>query len=159
MSKVYVTKQGYQKMLEDVNHLINVENKEALEMLKEAREKGDISENAEYEAAKELLDNLSVKIANLQKKVKSCEIISSDGSCDKVNMLSTVQVKNLATQKILTWTLVPENEIDIKSGRISFNSPIGSALLSKKRGDVVEVQVPAGLMKLEIVEIEFDYKF
>jgi transcription elongation factor GreA len=159
MSKVYVTKQGYQKMLDDVNHLINVENKEALEMLKEAREKGDISENAEYEAAKELLDNLSVKISNLQNKIKNCEIIASDGSCNQVNMLSTVQIKNHGTKKMVTWTLVPENEIDIKSGRISFNSPIGSALLGKKKGEIVEVQVPAGLMKLEVVSIEFDYKF
>jgi len=159
MAKVYVTKQGYQKMLDEVNHLINVENKEALEMLRDAREKGDISENAEYEAAKELLDNLSAKIANLQNKVKNCEVIASDGNCDQVNMLSTVQIKNHGTKKMITWTLVPENEIDIKNGRISFNSPIGSALLGKKIGEVVEVQVPAGKMKLEVVNIEFDYKF
>ena len=74
-------------------------------------------------------------------------------------MLSTVQIKNHGTKKMVTWTLVPENEIDIKSGRISFNSPIGSALLGKKKGEIVEVQVPAGLMKLEVVSIEFDYKF
>ena len=159
MSKVYVTKQGYQKMLEEVNHLINVENREALEMLREAREKGDISENAEYESAKELLDNLSAKIGALQTKIKNCEIISSDGNCDQVNMLSTVIVKNHGTKKMVTWTLVPENEIDIKKGRISFNSPIGSALLGKKKGEVVEVQVPAGKMKLEVITIEFDYKF
>jgi len=159
MSKVYVTKQGYQKMLDEVNHLINVENKDALEMLKEAREKGDISENGEYEVAKQLLDGLSIKIASLQSKIKSCEIIASDGNCDQVNMLSTVNIKNLATNKNGSWTLVPENEIDIKNGRISFNSPIGSALLGKKKGDIVDVEVPAGKMKLEIISIEFDYKF
>lgn len=159
MAKVFVTKGGYQKLIEDLNKLVTVDNKVALEMLQEARDKGDISENAEYETAKEFHENLSVRIATLQEKIKNCEIIAPDSNTDQVNMLSSVQVKNHANNKILTWTLVPENEIDIKSGRISFNSPIGSSLLGKKVGDVVTVQVPAGPMKLEVLEIKSDYCF
>ena len=158
MSKVYVTKNGYQKLIEELNYLVTVENKQALEMLQEARDKGDISENAEYETAKEFHENLTNKISNLQDKIKNCEIISPDANCDKVNMLSTVQIKNHKTKKLVNWTLVPENEIDIKNGRISFNSPIGSALLGKKRGEVVKVEVPAGSMELEIMDIVSDYK-
>lgn len=158
MAKTYVTKNGYQKLVDELNHLITVENKQALEMLKEARDKGsgDISENAEYESAKEHHENLTNKIAKLQAKIKTCEIIAPNTNTDKISMLSSVQVKNHQTNKIINWKLVPENEIDIKNGRISFNSPIGSALLNRKKGEIVEVKVPSGIMKLEILEILSD---
>lgn len=159
MSKVYVTKGGYQKLIDELNKLVTVDNKQALEMLQEAREKGDITENAEYETAKEFHENLSTRIASLQEKIKNCEIIAPDANTNQVNMLSTVQIKNKSTKKVFSWTLVPENEIDIKSGKISFNSPIGSALLGKKLGDIVNVEVPAGKMELEILEIKSDYNF
>ena len=159
MAKIYVTKGGYQKLVDDLNHLMTVENKQALEMLKEARDKGDISENAEYETAKEYHESLSNKIAALQEKIKNCEIIAPDPNCDKVNMLSSVKIKNYNTNKEVNWILVPENEIDIKNGKISFNSPIGAALLGKKKGEIVQVKVPSGEMKLEILEIGSDYKF
>lgn len=159
MSKNYVTKGGYQKLIEDLNYLVTVENRQALEMLKEARDKGDISENAEYETAKEFHENLSNKIASLQNKIKNSEIIEPDFNTDKVNMLSTVEIINHTSNKNVKWTLVPENEIDIKNGKISFNSPIGSSLLGKERGDIVYVDVPVGKMKLEIINILCDYKF
>jgi transcription elongation factor GreA len=159
MAKIFVTKGGYQKLSDELNHLMTVENKQALEMLKDARDKGDISENAEYETAKEYHENLSNKIATLQDKIKKCEIIYPDTKSDKVNMLSSVEIKNYKTNQVIRWTLVPENEIDIKNGKISFNSPIGAALLGKKKGEVVSVKVPSGDMKLEILDIICDYKF
>jgi len=159
MAKIFVTRGGYQKLTEELNHLLTVENKQALEMLKEARDKGDISENAEYESAKEYHESLTNKIQLLQQKIQNCEIIGPDANTDKVSMLSSVQIKNHKTNQIIHWTLVPENEIDIKNGRISFNSPIGAALLNKKRGEIVTVTVPSGEMKLEILDILSDYKF
>ena len=159
MAKIFVTRGGYQKLTEELNHLLTVENKQALEMLKEARDKGDISENAEYESAKEYHAALTNKIQVLQKKIQNCEIIGPDANTDKVSMLSSVQIKNHKSNQIINWTLVPENEIDIKNGRISFNSPIGAALLNKKRGEIVTVTVPSGEMKLEVLEILNDYKF
>ena len=159
MAKIFVTRGGYQKLTEELNHLLTVENKQALEMLKEARDKGDISENAEYESAKEYHERLTNKISALQQKIQNCEIIEPDVNTDKVSMLSSVQIKNHKSNQIINWTLVPENEIDIKNGRISFNSPIGAALLNKKRGEIVTVTVPSGEMKLEVLEILNDYKF
>jgi transcription elongation factor GreA len=159
MAKIFVTRGGYQKLTEELNHLLTVENKQALEMLKEARDKGDISENAEYESAKEYHESLTNKIQLLQQKIQNCEIIGPDANTDKVSMLSSVQIKNHKTNQIIHWTLVPENEIDIKNGRISFNSPIGAALLNKKRGEIVTVTAPSGEMKLEILDILSDYKF
>lgn len=159
MAKIFVTKGGYQKLTDELHHLMTVENKQALEMLKEARDKGDISENAEYETAKEYHESLTNKISALQEKIKNCEIIGPTANTDKVSMLSSVQIKNHKTNQIINWTLVPENEIDIKNGKISFNSPIGAALLNKKKGEVVSVKVPSGEMKLEILDILCDYKF
>jgi len=159
MAKIFVTKGGYQKLTDELHHLMTVENKQALEMLKEARDKGDISENAEYETAKEYHESLTNKISALQEKIKNCEIIGPTTNTDKVSMLSSVQIKNHKTNQIINWTLVPENEIDIKNGKISFNSPIGAALLNKKKGEVVNVKVPSGEMKLEILDILCDYKF
>lgn len=158
MSKIYVTKQGLQRMTDELNHLITVESRNAVDMLSEARDKGDISENAEYESAKEYHDNLTSRISLLQEKIKLCEVISQNKDTSKVSMLSTVEIKNHNTNKKVVWTLVPENEIDIKSGKISFNSPIGSALLGKKLGETIQVSVPSGLMKLEILKISCDYE-
>lgn len=158
MSKIYVTKQGLQRMTDELNHLITVESRNAVDMLSEARDKGDISENAEYESAKEYHDNLTSRISLLQEKIKLCEVISQNKDTSKVSMLSTVEIKNHNTNKKVVWTLVPENEIDIKSGKISFNSPIGSALLGKKLGETIQVNVPSGLMKLEILKISCDYE-
>jgi len=156
--KIYVTRQGLQKMNEELIRLMTVESKNAVDMLSEARDKGDISENAEYESAKEYHDNLMSKISLLQEKIKLCEVITNNRDTSKVNMLSTVHIKNHNINKKIVWTLVPENEIDIKSGKISFNSPIGAALLGKKKGDIVEVNVPSGLMKLEILNISSEYE-
>jgi transcription elongation factor GreA len=154
--KNYTTKNGYQLMVDELNHLSNIEYKNAINMLQEARDKGDLSENAEYEAAKEYHANVMNKIAALKEKIRTSEIIdSSHLSKDSVNMLSTIEIKNHKMNgAIQTWTLVSESEIDTKNGKISFNSPIGSALIGHKVGDIIDVNVPSGIMKLEILNIK-----
>jgi transcription elongation factor GreA len=124
-------------------------------MLQEARDKGDLSENAEYEAAKEFHSNLLNKIELLKRKIRNSEVIDTNHlSTDEVNMLSTVEIKNHNSGKNQTITLVSENEIDLKNGKISFNSPIGSALVGHKIGEIVQVKAPAGIIKLEILDIK-----
>jgi transcription elongation factor GreA len=152
MEKVYLTKEGKEKLESELNRMIRVDQVELIESLKEAREKGDISENAEYESAKSDLETLSRRISEMQDRLNRSEIITYSKS-DKVSMLSKISIKNKKTNTIINWTLVPENEVNVKEGKISFNSPIGSALLGKKVGELVDVQVPAGNMQFEILEI------
>lgn len=152
--KNYTTKVGYQMMVDDLNHLSTVEYKNAIEMLQEARDKGDLSENAEYEAAKEYHINVMNKISALKEKIRVSEVINQGQlSTDSVNMLSTVDIKNHKLGVTQTWKLVSESEIDTKNGKISFNSPIGMALIGHKIGEIVEVNVPSGIMRLEILDI------
>jgi len=152
--KKYTTKSGYQIMVDELNHLSTTEYKNAIEMLREARDKGDLSENAEYEAAKEYHVNLMNKISILKEKLRTYEIIdSSKFSSNAVNMLSTVEIKNHKLNTNQTWKLVSESEIDTKNGKISFNSPIGMALIGHKIGEIVEVNAPSGVIKLEILNI------
>lgn len=142
-------------MQDELRHLSTVEYKNAIEMLQEARDKGDLSENAEYEAAKEFHANLLNKISALKEKIRSSEVIdSSKFDNEQVNMLSTVEIQNHKLNTKQIWKLVSESEIDTKSGKISFNSPIGMALIGHKVGEVVEVSVPSGVMKLEILSIK-----
>jgi transcription elongation factor GreA len=152
MEKVYLTKDGKEKLKSELNRMIRVDQVELIESLKEAREKGDISENAEYESAKSDLETLSRRISKMQDRLNRSEIITYSKS-DKISMLSKISIKNKKTNTIINWTLVPENEVNVREGRISFNSPIGTALLGKKVGEIVDVQVPAGIMQFEILEI------
>ena len=152
--KNYTTKNGYQMMVDELNHLSTVEYKAAINMLQEARDKGDLSENAEYDAAKEYHANVMNKIGQLKEKIRVSEILTTTHlPSDRVNMLSTVEIKNHKMNVVQTFKLVSENEIDLKQGKISFNSPIGSALVGKKVGDLIDVTVPSGIMKLEILKI------
>lgn len=150
--KNYITKTGYNKLIEEFNKLL-LDQKEASEMLTEARDKGDLSENAEYEAAKEFQQNVANKIKRIGELIRTSEIISNEKNRDEVCMISTVKIKNYNLNSEQTWTLVSENEVDTKAGRISFKSPIGSALVGKRKGDLVSVEVPSGQLKLEILEI------
>jgi len=153
--KKYTTKSGMQLMQEELHHLSTTEYKNAIEMLQEARDKGDLSENAEYEAAKEYHANLLNKISSLKEKIRTSEVIdSAQLATNEVNMLSTVEIKNHKLNVTQTWRLVSESEIDTKNGKISFNSPIGMALIGHKVGEIVEVNVPSGIMKLEILSIK-----
>lgn len=150
---VYFTKEGLQKLKDELNHLKSVERPSISKQIVEARDKGDLSENAEYDAAKEAQGLLEMKISKLETTISNAKIIDeSKLDSSKVLILSKVKIKNLANNAVLTYTLVPENEADLKAGKLSVNSPISKGLLGKKVGDIAEVSIPAGIIKFEILE-------
>ena len=150
----YYTEDGLKKLKDELEHLKFVERPNISQQIAEARDKGDLSENAEYDAAKEAQGMLEMKIAKLEEMFASARVIDeSQLDTDKVLALSIVKIRNLNTKAEMTFTLVAETEADIKTGKISVNSPIGTGLLGKKVGEVAEIQVPAGLIKFEILHI------
>jgi len=155
MSKAhYITEEGLQKLRQELEHLRGVERPEISRQIAEARDKGDLSENAEYDAAKEAQGLLEMKISKLEVMLANARVI--DGSkldTSKVQILSKVQIKNVATNKIMEYMLVAESEANLRENKLSIETPIAKALMGHKKGDVVEVQIPAGTMKLEIVDI------
>ena len=155
MSEVsYYTKEGLKKLKDELNHLKDIERPKASNAIAEARDKGDLSENAEYDAAKEAQGMLEMKISKMEDIVANARLIDeSQLDLSKVLVLSKVKIKNLNNQKEMNYTLVAESEADLKSGKISVNSPIGKGLLGKKVGEVAEVTVPNGTLKFEIISI------
>ena len=158
MTKVsYYTEEGLKKLKEELDQLRDVERPRASQAIAEARDKGDLSENAEYDAAKEAQGLLEMKIAKLEETVANARIIDeSQLDTSKVLVLSTVKIKNQANKMEMKYTLVAESEADLKSGKISVTSPIGKGLLGKSVGDIAEIQVPNGTLKFEILEISRD---
>jgi len=155
MSKVAnYTKEGLQKLRDELNQLKDVERPKASAAIAEARDKGDLSENAEYDAAKEAQGLLEMRIAKLEETLSNARLIDeSQLDTSKALILSTVTIKNKVNNQQMTYTLVAESEADLKSGKISVNSPIGKGLLGKSVGDIAEIQVPNGVIQFEIVEI------
>ena len=155
MSEVsYYTKEGLKKLKDELNHLKDIERPKASNAIAEARDKGDLSENAEYDAAKEAQGMLEMKISKMEDIVANARLIyESQLDLSKVLVLSKVKIKNLNNQMEMNYTLVAESEADLKSGKISVNSPIGKGLLGKKVGEVAEVTVPNGTLKFEIISI------
>lgn len=155
MKKVsYYTPEGLKKLRDELNQLKDVERPRASQAIAEARDKGDLSENAEYDAAKEAQGLLEMKIAKLEELVANARIIDeSQLDVSKVLILSTVKLKNLANKMEITYTLVAESEADLKAGKISVSSPIGKGLLGKSVGEIAEIKVPNGTLKMEILEI------
>lgn len=155
MSKVsYYTKEGLKKLRDELDHMKGVERPKISQQIAEARDKGDLSENAEYDAAKEAQGLLEMRIAKLEEVISNARIVDeSQMDTSKALILSKVKIKNHNANMEVVYTLVSESEADLKTGKISVNSPIGKALLGKSVGDVAEVQVPAGNIKLEILEI------
>jgi transcription elongation factor GreA len=150
----YYTEKGLQKLRDELDHLTRVERRKISEAIAEARDKGDLSENAEYDAAKDAQGLLELKISKLQDIIGNARIIDeSKMDSSKVLILSKVKIKNLKNGTAMTYTLVPEKEADLKSGKLSVNSPIAKGLLGKSKGDKVEISVPAGNIEFEIVEI------
>ena len=150
----YYTEEGLKKLKDELEHLKFVERPNISQQIAEARDKGDLSENAEYDAAKEAQGMLEMKIAKLEEMYSGARVIDeSQLDTDKVLALSIVKIRNLNTKAEMTFTLVAETEADIKTGKISVNSPIGTGLLGKKVGEVAQIQVPAGLIKFEILHI------
>lgn len=155
MSKVsYYTPEGLKKLKDELNQLRDVERPKASQAIADARDKGDLSENAEYDAAKEAQGLLEMKIAKMEELLASARIIDETQlDTSRVLVLSTVRLKNRQNGQKLTYTLVAESEADLKSGKISVTSPIGKGLLGKKVGDTAEIQVPNGTLKFDILEI------
>lgn len=151
---VYLTKEGYEKLKQEIEHLQKVQRPLISAQIAEARDKGDLSENAEYDAAKEAQGLLEAKIAKLNDMFANARVIDeSKLDANKVNLLSKVKVKNLNANREMEYMIVSEKEADMKLGRISSKSAIGAGLIGKSKGDVVEINVPAGVVKLEILDI------
>ncbi len=150
----YYTAEGLKKLREELNHLKDVERPRASQAIGEARDKGDLSENAEYDAAKEAQGMLEMKIAKMEETLANARVIDeSQLDVSKVLVLSKVRIKNLANNIEMIYTLVAESEADLKSGKISVSSPIGRGLLGKEVGDIAEVSVPNGKIQFEILSI------
>tara|TARA_R110000868_G_scaffold185684_1_gene427681 strand:- start:15849 stop:16322 length:474 start_codon:yes stop_codon:yes gene_type:complete len=155
MSKVsYYTAEGLKKLREELNYLKDIERPKASQAIGEARDKGDLSENAEYDAAKEAQGLLEMKISKMEEIVANARLIDeSQLDNSKVLVLSTVKLKNMNNGMEMKYTLVAESEADLKTSKISVSSPIGKGLLGKKVGDTAEITVPNGTLKFEILEI------
>lgn len=155
MSKIaYYTQEGLQKLKDELNQLRDVERPKASQAIADARDKGDLSENAEYDAAKEAQGLLEMKISKLEETLSNARIIDeSQLDTSKVLVLSTVKLRNQQNGMEVSYTLVAESEADLKAGKISVTSPIGKGLLGKQVGETAEIQVPNGKLKFEILEI------
>ena len=150
----YFTEEGLKKLKDELNQLKIHERSSISKQIAEARDKGDLSENAEYDAAKEAQGLLELKISKLEEVLSNARLIDeSQLDTSKVLILSKVKIKNTVNKALMTYTLVAESEADFKAGKISVDSPIGKGLLGKKVGDTADINVPSGLMKFEIIEI------
>ncbi len=151
---VYMTEPGLRKLREELDRLVNIERPKISQQIGEARDKGDLSENAEYDAAKEAQGMLEMRISKLQEMITNSRIID-ESKLDKssVQILSTVKLKNTKTGAFMTYTLVAENEANVREGKIAINTPIGKGLIGKKIGEQAVIIVPSGELFLEVVEI------
>ena len=155
MSKIsYYTAEGLQKLKEELNHLKDIERPNASNAIAEARDKGDLSENAEYDAAKEAQGMLEMRISKLEETLSNARVIDeSQLDNSKVLVLSKVKIKNQLNGMVMDYTLVADGEADLAKGKISVNSPIGKGLLGKSVGEIAQINVPSGIINFEIVEI------
>ncbi len=150
----YYTPEGLKKLRDELNQLKDVERPKASQAIAEARDKGDLSENAEYDAAKEAQGLLELKISKMEEILASARVIDeSQLDPSKVHVLSTVKIQNVANKMEMIYTLVAESEADLKAGKISVSSPIGKGLLGKSVGELSEVSVPNGNLKFKILSI------
>jgi transcription elongation factor GreA len=158
MSKVsYYTAEGLKKLRDELDYMRDVERPKASNAIAEARDKGDLSENAEYDAAKEAQGMLEMRISKMEEVVANARLVDeSQLDVSKVLVHSNVKIKNKTTGMEMKYKLVAQSEADLKTGKISVDSPIGKGLLGKKVGEIAEIQVPNGVMKFEILEISRD---
>ena len=146
MAVSYMTKDGYDKILAEINYLETVKRPEISAQIAEARDKGDLSENAEYDAAKEAQGIMEAKLAQLKGLISNARLIDE-------SRVKTDEIKNTKNNAVMTYTLVSDSEANLKEGKISVSTPIAQGLMGKKVGDVVEIRVPSGLMTFEIMDI------
>ena len=156
MAITYMTLEGYKKKMEEIAYLESVKRPEISRAIAEARDKGDLSENAEYDAAKEAQGMLEMKIAQLKDLVANARILDETKlNCDEVQILNRVKIKNIANGMMMEYTIVADSEANLKEKKIASSTPIAQGLLGHKIGDVVEIRVPSGMMKFEIIEISY----
>ena len=149
-----MSEDGYKKLMAELKHLETVERPKISAAIAEARDKGDLSENAEYDAAKEAQGLLEMRIAKLKDTIANSRIIDETKiDTSKVQILNKVTIKNLKNNAQMTYTLVPETEADLKASKIAISTPIAQGLLGKKVGDKVEIKVPQGMVQFEIIDI------
>jgi len=154
MAVNYMTQEGMDKLRAQLSKMKNKERKDIADEIAEARAKGDLSENAEYHAAKEAQGHLEAKIAQLEDALANARVLDeADVDISKVSVLTTVEIKEVKSGRKMKYTLVSEKEADLKAGKISVSSPIGQGLLGKKKGDKAEVKTPGGLMTFEVLSI------
>ncbi|EFN91648.1 transcription elongation factor GreA [Prevotella amnii] len=153
----YMSQEGYDKLVEDLKQLESVERPKASAAIAEAADKGDLSENSEYDAAKEAQRHLEAKILEMKKTLAEAKIVDTSRlSTEAVQILSTVEMTNIDNQTKMTYTIVSETEANIKQGKISIKTPIAQGLLNKKVGDIAEITIPRGTIKLRIDKISID---
>jgi transcription elongation factor GreA len=153
--KINVTRTGLEKMQQELARMKGTEMREHLQALAEAREKGDISENAEYEVARDNINMLNIKISHLEERIRNSVVVSRGlTNTDKVQIFTKVTILNLNSNKEVVYSIVAEDEADSKLSKISCNSPLAQGLIGFKEGDVVSVKVPVGDLKLKILKIE-----
>lgn len=154
MEITYLTQEGFDKLKAELDELKSHGRSEIAKQIQEAREKGDLSENAEYDAAKDAQGLLELKIGKLETLLINCRVLDANSmDLDKVYILSKVKMKNIQNNSVVVYTLVAEQEANLKEGKISVKSPLGQALLGKKLGEIAQINVPAGVMKFEVLEI------
>ena len=154
MPITYMTKEGYKKKMEEIAYLESVKRPEISRAIAEARDKGDLSENSEYDAAKEAQGLLEMKISQLKDLVASCRIIDeSNLNNEEVQILNRVKIKNVANGMTMEYTIVADSEADMKAKKIAISTPIARGLLGHKKGETVEITIPAGKVRFEIIEI------
>ena len=154
MAYNYMTEEGLKKLKEELTHMESVERPHVVAAIAEARDKGDLSENAEYDAAKEAQGMLEMRIAQLKDTIANARIIDDSRlNTNEIQLLNKVKIKNVANGAVMEYSIVSETEADLRAGKISIATPIAKALLGKHVGDVAEVQAPAGKMKFEVLEI------
>lgn len=152
--KISVTKAGLEKMREELTRMKGIEMREHLQALAEAREKGDISENAEYDIARENINMLSIKIANLEERIRnSVIVVKSTETTHDVQLFTKVRILNVKNNKEITYSIVTEDEADSKLHKISVNSPLAQGLIGHRKDELVKVSVPAGILEFKILDI------
>ncbi|MDR1645219.1 MAG: transcription elongation factor GreA [Tannerellaceae bacterium] len=154
MAVSYMTEEGYNKILAEINYLETVKRPEISAQIAEARDKGDLSENAEYDAAKDAQGIMEAKLAQLKQLLSNARLIDeSQVKTDVVQILNKVKIRNTKSDAVMTYTLVSDSEANLKEGKISVNTPIAQGLMGKKAGDKVDIHVPSGIMSFEIMDI------
>lgn len=154
MAYSYMTKDGYDKIMQEINYLESVKRPEISAAIAEARDKGDLSENAEYDAAKEAQGIMEAKLAQLKAMISNARLIDeSRVQTSEVQILNKVKIRNVKNKAVMTYTLVSDSEANFKEGKIAVSTPIAQGLMGKKVGDIVDIKVPSGIMSFEIMDI------